>query len=254
MRTALLVWALLASPALAQTPPPTPTPVPAPIVVPVARITGSSLVPAGCPIILYGEQSTAVSLSWKLITPKDAFLVYDQEGRKGILAIVPTPSPGVYKFALVATGSSVGTFDFDFAEVTVGQAPPIPPPGPTPNPTPVPPPIPPAPTPLARGFIVTIVSDPSAMTIEQATVRDSITIGPAISLLGGRYTTLDLGSKEFTRRNLAPAMSKDDATGKPVSTPAIVIQDAKGVVLSKAPAPATEAAVLSYIKALSGGN
>ena len=212
----------------APTPVPTPAPVPAPPptpIVPVATITAPASVAPGSPILLYGSSSVSVGpLAWKLITPKVPFLVYDQAGKVGVLAVVPAAQPGLYRFALVASGSEVGAFDFDFAEVSVAPPAPAPPPAPGPTPTPSPPapdptPIPPVPAPMvAKPFVATVIYDSAAMTPQLAALHGSVTIADAISSLGGKYSGLDVSNAgEYARRNLGPILARKDAAGDPVA-------------------------------------
>lgn len=233
---------LLAPPARGDDPPKPPVPL-----VPVASITAPAVVAPGCPIVLYGDQATSSGpLSWKLITPKVAFQVYDQGDRKGVLLLVPVPAPGVYKFAQVATGPG-GSFDFDFAEVTVG---------PVPTPVPAPPdpvPVPPAPSPapvvkLGSPFYVELVIDPAAMTPRMAALADSTTIGPAVRSLGGRFQPIATTSPEFARRNLAKFVGPGL-----VAPPALLVRDAAGEKVIAEPAPQDEPAVVARIKSLIGG-
>jgi hypothetical protein len=268
-----LALALLAGPAMGQAPtvpPPPPSaaadPAPGPIT-PLAVITVPESVPAGSPIVLTAEQSVSRSpVAWSLISPKGAYEVWGQKDHVNGQLLIRKPTPGVtYRFALVATGDTP-PFAFDFADVTVGAAGPAPTPTPTPTPAPTPAPVPPAPTPtpapsLAKPFIatlVTVVDDP-ATPIPLAVLRDSITLpgGPvqaALAALGGKATTVTVGTAEYARRNLAPALGRKDKAGEPVTPPALVVQDASGEVLFKTPAPADAASLIEYLKKLRGAN
>ncbi len=223
---------------------------------PKATVRGPSTVSAGATIVLDARASVADRpLKWKLDGPDVPFLVLDQDGHKGVVALVPSAQPGVYKFTLIAKGIPQGEVevDADAAMWTVSvEAPaptPPPTPAPTPTPSPTPPPAPtPTPTPAAGGHLfVTLVVDLDAMTQAVATLREGVSVRPALSGMNAQYRTVGLGTAEFSAIRLGPYVTKAGGA------PCLVIQDKTGAVLSAVPAPATEADLIAAVKRQRGG-
>ena len=119
-------------------------------------------------------------LRWKLDGPDVPFVTLDQDGRRGVVAIVPAAPAGVYKFTLIARGIPAGDteLDADAAIWVVVVKAPAPPAPPTPTPTPVPPSPGPGPTPppppVSGPLHVSLVLDLDAMTPDLAALREGI--------------------------------------------------------------------------------
>lgn len=111
------------------------------------------------------------------------------------------------------------------------------PPGPPPTPTPQ--------AILVPPFTVTIIADDASLTTRSAAIIDSLTIGPAVTSLGGRYHAVKVGSAEYARRGLAKV-----AGGV---SPAVIVQDARGAVVASDPLPTTEADLIARLRSLLGG-
>jgi hypothetical protein len=136
-------------------------PSPAHATEPVAKIVGKTTVPAGQSVVLLdGRQSVAdppgaLKWKWKGVGPEPTFIVAnDQSSGRPVLLLLLDPTPGTFRFELIAIGKAsdgTPTADADVIDITVGGVVPTPTPTPgpvppTPGPTPVPP-VPPGPTP-----------------------------------------------------------------------------------------------------------
>src|SRR4051812_2520872 len=76
---------------------------------PKAAIRGPVRVAAEGTIVLDARGSAADRpLRWKLEGPDVPFLTLDQDGHKGVVALVPSAPAGVYKFTLIARGIPAG--------------------------------------------------------------------------------------------------------------------------------------------------
>lgn len=269
-----LACCLFALPALAQAPqpgpvpPPTPAPAPAPVpVVPVPKPMplASVKVPdgplyAGDLVVLDGSDSVGDVIDWEIISPPDVTTyVTDSNGKTVAFS---NKTPGTYVFRIEAEsviGGRIARSKKRVSFTTLDHNPPAPTPTPIPVNPPTPtPPAPPAPTPVvtfARPAFVTLVVDSATMTPALASVRDSITVGPATLALGAHWLTLDVKSPEYGRRNLAAAVL---AAG---GAPCLIVQGSPATpggpspIVGRARADLLdEASTLAYIKSVVGGN
>lgn len=237
-----------ASAASGQEPAPPPSPGPSPVF-PVAVITAPASVPAGAPLVLFGDQSTTSGrLSWILISPKVPFEVWDQPEEPGSLFLVRQPTAGVtYRVALVAYGGGNPAFAFDFADIPVGQMPNPPPgpsPGPAPGPEPGPQPPPAPPSPVVAGPLDAVLAfsqdDPSTAQLRVSTVAAQL------SALDCRWSVVATASPLYPA--FAPFLPK---SGVPA---VLVIGDVGGVrkVVWTIEGPTRPADVVDAVKKLRG--
>ncbi len=211
---------------------------------PKAVIVGPSKVAADGLLVLDARKSVADRpLRWTVEGPEVTSFALDQDGRKGVVFMVPQIPPGTYRFTLIARGIPQGEVEIDADAavwiVTVeAPAPPAPPtpapvPVPVPVPTPTPPPTPePAKPPPTTGTLnVSLVVDLGAMTPQIASVREGTKARDAFKSLDAVYRTYPSSSPDLSRLNLAAMVAR---TG----TPCLIVQDASGVVLATEKAPA----------------
>ena len=230
----------------------------APVVValadaPKASIKGPASVAPGGTIVLDARASVADRpLRWKLDGPDVPFLVLDQEGHKGVVALVPSAPAGVYKFTLIARGIPAGELelDADAAIWIVVVEPPIPPAPPAPNPPPAPGPVPtptPGPTPpITLGTLhVSLVVDLDNMTADIASLREGLKARQALKPLDAVYRTYAVTNPEVDRLHLA-------SVAKKVGLPCLIFQDASGKILTSEKAPSDEAGLIARVKTYRG--
>lgn len=248
MKRALLILALLAGPAFGQAPAPPPA-------APAAKAVAASKPSYPSGSVVFVDAAGSMS-SWPLQfqvvgRPNEPKATLDG----GTAVIYPGLPDGSYFVAVTASAPVEGkapSIDTAVVTVTVGSIAPAPSPGPSPSP-------PPAPTPsasLARPVFVTLVYDSDSMTQQLAPIKASTAIPGSVSALNAHWLTLDVQSTaEYARRNLAAAVKQ---AGGP---PCLVVQGSPPTPGAASPAtayplptPATEAAVLSFVKATLGGN
>jgi hypothetical protein len=190
-------------------------------------------------------------LRWKVEGPEVTSFALDQDGRKGVVFMVPSIAPGTYRFTLIAKGIPQGEVEIDADAavwiVTVeAPAPPAPPtPTPVPTPTPAPTPEPVKPSPTAGTLNVSLVVDLEAMTPQIAAVREGTRARDAFKALDAIYRTYPSSSPDLSRLNLAAMVAR---TGMPC----LIVQDASGVVLATEKAPADEDSLIGRIKSFRG--
>lgn len=236
-----LVFVLALSPALAAT---------ASATAPRAMIRGPARVVPDGTIVLDARTSEADRpLRWKLDGPDVPFLTLDQDGRKGVVALVPSAPPGVYRFTLIARGVPAGELELDADAavhvVTVEAPPPPAPPGPAPVP-PTPRPTPPGPGPPAGTLHVSLILDLESITPEVARLREAPKARGVFGGLDTFYRTYAATSPDVVRLKL------DTVTGR-VGLPAVVIQDQTGRVLWSGRAPPDEDGLIALVKGYRGG-
>lgn len=217
---------------------------------PRASIRGPVKVAPDGTIVLDARASVADRpLRWKLDGPDVPFLTLDQDGRKGVVALVPSAPAGVYKFTLIARGVPAGESELDadaaIHVVTVEAPAPPAPPGPAPPP-PTPDPAP-GPIPVSGTLHVSLVVDLDAMTPEVARLREGVQAREVFKGLDAVYRTYAHGGPEALKLNLAPIADK-------VGLPTVLIQDQTGKVLWSGRAPPTETDLIAKVKAYRGGN
>ena len=210
---------------------------------PKASIKGPASVAPGGTIVLDARASVADRpLRWKLDGPDVPFLVLDQEGHKGVVALVPSAPAGVYKFTLIARGIPTGEVELDadaaiWIVVVEPPAPPAPPaPGPTPTPVPVPTP------PVTTGTLhVSLVVDLDNMTTDVATLREGVKARLALKPLDAVYRTYAVTSPELDRLHLTNL-------AKTIGLPCLIFQDAGGKILASEKAPSDESGLIARVK------
>lgn len=210
---------------------------------PKATIRGPVRLPVDGTIVLDARSSVSDRpLKWKLEGPDVPFLTLDQDGRRGVVALVPTAPVGVYRFTLITVGVPDGESEIDADAavhvVTVeAAAPPVPPapPGPTPGPSPV------------SGTIhVSLVLDLESLTPEVARLRESPLARGEFEGLDVVYRSYAHTSPDAIRLNLAALAGK-------IGLPAMLIQDQTGKVLWSGRAPPTEFEMIALVKSFRGG-
>jgi len=210
---------------------------------PKATIRGPVRLPVDGTIVLDARSSISDRpLKWKLEGPDVPFLTLDQDGRRGVVALVPAAPEGVYRFTLIAVGIPDGESEIDadaaIHVVTVeSAAPPVPPapPGPAPGPLPV------------SGTIhVSLVLDLDSLTPEVARLRESPKARAAFEGLNVVYRTYAHTSPDATRLNLVALAGK-------VGLPAVLIQDQTGKILWSGRAPPSESEMIALVKSFRGG-
>ena len=227
---------LLAAPALGETP--------------KALIKGPVRVAPEGTIVLDARGSAADRpLRWKLDGPDVPFLTLDQDGRTGVVALVPSAPPGIYRFTLIARGIPAGENELDadaaIHVVTVEEPAPPAPPDPAP-PDPKPPTPGPSPSPVAGKLHVSLVLDLDAITPEVAVVREGVTIRQAFQAMDAVYRTYAATSPEAARLNLVAIAQRE-------GFPCLIVQDAAGKVLAAEKATADESGIVARVRTLRGG-
>lgn len=204
---------------------------------PKAVIDGPTDVPAGGAIVLDGRRSVSDRpLVWKLLPPheSDILIPITISKRVDIAAWMPSPRPGTYRFALVASSvvldKGVPTdidLDIDIKEVTVAVPTPVPNPQPQPQPQPgpVPPaPVPPNPAPVANPLYAIMVYDPSKPQDEMSSLFNDPTISGSLAGLKCEWRAWPKTDPKVASLGLAKYY---DRAGLPAS---IVIYDTSGHV------------------------
>ncbi len=217
---------------------------------PKASIKGPASVAPGGTIVLDARASVADRpLRWKLEGPDVPFLTLDQDGHKGVVALVPSAPAGIYKFTLIARGIPTGELelDADAAVWIVVVQPPVPPTPPVPIPPPQPTPTPPhpGPAPVAGTLHVSLIVDLDTMTGEVAALREGINVRSAFKSLDAFYHTYPVTSPDLERLNLSAGARK---TG----LPCLIVQDFSGRILTSEKAPADETALIARVKTFRG--
>jgi hypothetical protein len=216
---------------------------------PKASIKGPASVAPGGTIVLDARASVADRpLRWKLDGPDVPFLVLDQEGHKGVVALVPSAPAGVYKFTLIARGIPTGEveLDADAAIWIVVVEPPVPPAPPVPTPGPAPVPVPGPTPPTAKGTLhVSLVVDLDNMTADVAALREGVKARQSLKPLDAVYRTYAVTSSELDRLHLTNV-------AKTVGLPCLIFQDASGKILASEKAPSDEAGLIARVKSYRG--
>jgi hypothetical protein len=225
--------------------PPAPAPPPAPAVVPAAVVKAKPTVASGAAVFLDGSGSTSAGpLLWKQIAGPEAFwTTFDKDSRRSVALLIPAPEDGLYRFALIATGTPSGgdvPIDVGVVDVTVGGAAPSPVPPPGPGPTPPPP----APTPAISGTIWVSYVAPASPTVAQAALRTSPTLRSGLAALQAQFRTYQDGQAELDALGMA-------AQARSLGTPCAIVQGPDGKVLASIKAP-DEATILSTVAKFRG--
>ncbi len=205
---------------------------------PKAVIKGPASVDVGATIVLDARASVSDRpLKWKLLGPDVPFLTLDQDGHQGVVALVPAAPAGTYTFTLIAKGVPAGQaeLDADAAMLVVVV---------TAAPAPAPAPALPAPVALKGTLHATLVVDLDNLTPDLAVLREGIAAREAFRSLDTNYRTVGTDSPELAAVRLGPYVIKAGGA------PALIIQDAKGNVLSATRAPADEAGLIAAVKNL----
>lgn len=207
---------------------------------PKASIKGPSGVAPEGTIVLDARGSVADRpLRWKLDGPDVPFLTLDQEGRKGVVAIVPAAPAGTYKFTLIARGVPPGEVELDADAaiwvVTVEPVAPPVPPAPGPNP----------PNPVSGPLHVSLVVDLDSMTPDLATLRAGIKARETFQTLDVVYRTYSSSSTDLARLNLVNSIAK-------AGTPCLIVQNAAGKVIGVEKAPVDEDGLIAMVKSYRG--
>ena len=213
---------------------------------PKAVIRGPAKAAPGSTVVLDARSSVADRpLRWKIDGPEGALISLDQEGRQGVIALIPSASTGVYKITLIARGVPEGQteVDADAAIHILTVEPPAPaiPAGPPPEPEK------PKPTPVTGTMHVSLVVDLDEITPTLARLREAPQAREAFSSLDTVYRTYSHDSPDAKRLNLM-------AIAGVVGLPAVVIQNQNGKVIWSGRAPPDEASLISLVTQLREGN
>jgi hypothetical protein len=243
------------------------TPSPAHATEPVAKIVGKTNVPAGQSVVLLdGRQSVAdppgaLKWKWKGVGPEPTFIVAnDQSSGRPVLLLLLDPTPGTFRFELIAIGKAsdgTPTADADVIDITVGGVAPVPPtpgpvpptpiPGPTPGPTPPTPTPTPTPVPVASKLWLTMVVDVDAMTPSIAAIGREKPFFDSLASRNVAFRRRDVSDPFIQEKNLTPYVMKAGGA------PCLIIQGTDGTVISTAKIPADESGVMSLIDSIRKG-
>lgn len=191
---------------------------------PIAVIEGPSTRQVGQGILLDARKSVSDRpLRWRLLNKDTPFLTFDQNDQKSVFAYIPDAETGVYRFALIAIGTSDNDIDADVFvyEVTVG-------PGPGPGP-------------ISNELIhVTMIYDVERPDASRALIRTDPEIRALAAQMNVAFRTYEDDSPSL---KLLPYL-------KGIPPPVLVFQRNDGTIFNVVPCPPTVESTIALIKAL----